>query len=269
MIAIDRQGLITVWNVGAQRLFGHSEQEMLGHNLETIFTSDDRQAARFTTEMRLALRDGRAGDDRWHVRRDGSLFWGSGLMMPLAVPGTGFVKIVRDRTRERLAEERLRDSEKRFRTLVEGMPQLVWRSCNQGKWTWASPQWCDFTGQTQEESRDHGWLDAVHPDDRAATVQAWREALPTGLLDVEFRVRHAVDHDWVWHHTRSLPVRDAKGGVVEWLGTTTDIRMLKELQQRQQALLGQVRQHAEDLENEVDSAARQKPSCSTRRSTTT
>ncbi|MGI4793792.1 MAG: putative bifunctional diguanylate cyclase/phosphodiesterase [Janthinobacterium lividum] len=251
VIATDGQGLVTVWNVGAQRLLGHSEQEMLGHNLEAIFTPEDRQDARLAAEMRLALRDGRAGDDRWHVRRDGSLFWGSGLMMPLVVPGAGFVKIIRDRTQERLARERLRDSEKRFRVLVEGMPQLVWRSCSRGDWTWASPQWLDYTGQTQEQSHGRGWLEAVHPDDHAATLQAWEDATANGLLDVEFRVRHTVNRGWIWHRTRSLPVHNGAGGIVEWLGTTTDVQALKELQQHQQTMLGQMQLHAQELEIEI------------------
>ncbi len=251
VIATDAGGRVNVWNVGAERLLGHAEHEIVGHALDVIFTPEDRAAGRLGREMRRARDEGRAEDERWHLRRDGSRFWGAGLMMPLAAPGAGFVKIVRDRTRERLDGERLRDAERQSRTLIEGVPHLLWRSCNRGNWTWASPQWCGYTGQSQEDSHGLGWLRVVHPDDQAHAVRAWDEAQPNGALDVEFRVWHAAAAHWVWHHTRSLPVREADGGIAEWLGTTTDIQSLKELQGRQETLLAEARHHARALEAEI------------------
>lgn len=55
---------------------------------------------------------------------------------------------------------------------MEGIPQLVWRSCDKGLWSWASPQWLEFTGQIQEESQGLGWLAVIHPDDYEATELA-------------------------------------------------------------------------------------------------
>jgi len=120
----------------------------------------------------------------------------------------------------------------RFRSLAEGIPALVWRASAEGRWTWASPQWLDFTGQTQEGSRGLGWLDAVHPEDRPAAAAAWQVARARDGLDVEFRVRRARDDAYLWHRTRSSPVRDGRGRVVEWLGNTTDIQDLKQLQEQ-------------------------------------
>src|SRR5205085_10391391 len=68
---------------------------------------------------------------------------------------------------QRLAMDALQQSELRFRTLVEGMPQLVWRAVGGGQWTWSSPQWSAFTGLGDTDSRGIGWLEAFHPDDRA------------------------------------------------------------------------------------------------------
>ena len=150
------------------------------------------------------------------------------------------------RLRDRIAE-----AERQLRTMVEGVPQLLWRSSNMGHWTWSSPQWCDFTGQTQEQSHGRGWLDVVHPDDHDATMKAWVAAQPHGLLDVEFRVRRSSDGAFVWHRTRSTPVRDETGAIVEWLGTTTDVHDLKALQERQQALLDDLQRHTRELETEI------------------
>ena len=143
-----------------------------------------------------------------------------------------------------------------LRTLVEGMPQLVWRSCDMGNWTWSSPQWQVFTGQSQAESKGSGWMEAVHPDDRPAALAAWAGARSHGMLDTEFRVRKAADGSYVWHRTRSLPVVDDNGRIVEWLATTTDIQDLKLLQEHQASLLADAQRHAHDLETEVQERKR-------------
>ncbi len=143
-----------------------------------------------------------------------------------------------------------------LRTLVEGLPHLVWRSCDMGNWTWSSPQWMAFTGQTQEESLGLGWMNVVHPDDRTAAMEGWAEARPHGKLDVEFRVRRAADGVYIWHHTRSLPARSESGEIIEWLGTTSNIQDRKMLQEQQAKLLSQVQQQAEALTAEVQERRR-------------
>ena len=118
IFATDPNGAVTSWNVGAERLFGYVEGEIIGRSADVIFTPEDRVAGAPEDERRRARADGRAEDDRWHVRKDGSRFWASGLLMPLEGSAAGFVKIVRDRTERHRAEERLRESEERFRLLA-------------------------------------------------------------------------------------------------------------------------------------------------------
>ena len=144
-----------------------------------------------------------------------------------------------------------RHTEHQLRTLIEGVPHLIWRSCNHGLWTWASPQWMAYTGQSQEDSHGHGWLGAVHPDDHERTLAAWKAALPHGKLEIEFRLRRVPDEAWIWHRTASLPLRDESGGIVEWLGSTTDIQDYKDLQAQQEVLLATAERHASDLEEEI------------------
>ncbi len=151
----------------------------------------------------------------------------------------------------RFAPGAVEQTEHQHRTLVEGVPHLIWRSCDLGLWTWASPQWLTYTGQSQDESHGRGWLDVVHPQDHAHTLAAWAAAIGKGELDVEFRVRRAADGRWVWHHTTSLPLRDETGRIIEWLGSTTDIQPYKDLQLRQAELLDKAERHAQELEAEV------------------
>jgi PAS domain S-box-containing protein len=163
IFTFDLDGRITGWNRGAREVLGWEEAEVIGQSAALIFLPEDRVAGAPEAEMRTALSTGQAADERWHVKRDGSVFWASGQLTPLRDgKGHGFLKILRDQTEQRLTAERLRTSEERFRTLAEGIPQLVWRSRSNGERTWGSPQWIAYSGLSLEQSVGFGWLDAVH-----------------------------------------------------------------------------------------------------------
>ena len=141
----------------------------------------------------------------------------------------------------------LHDEEARVRTLMDGIPQLVWRAVDHGRWTWAGQQWIDFTGQDQDDTHGLGWLEPVHPDDRAPTLRAWAGAEAAQKLDVEHRLRFAKDGAYRWHHTRAAPVRDAEGHIVEWLGTSTDIDELRRLKDGQSVLVAELQHRTRNL----------------------
>ncbi len=101
IVSTDLERNVSTWNSGAELLLGHSEAEIVGHPLDAIFVPEDRAAGVPAEEARTALKDGRAGDDRMHLRKDGSRFFASGAMMPMRDHGgraLGFVKILRDQT---------------------------------------------------------------------------------------------------------------------------------------------------------------------------
>jgi PAS domain S-box-containing protein len=105
----DLEGRVTSWNAGAQNVLGFEEHEILRQDARVLWTAEDRAAGAPEAEMRSAQQEGRAEDERWHVRKDGSLFFAHGLMMPLKGSehgARGFLKILRDRTERRRAEER-------------------------------------------------------------------------------------------------------------------------------------------------------------------
>lgn len=158
-------------------------------------------------------------------------------------------------TERRRSASALRESEERLRLLVEGIPQLVWRSADEGRWTWSSVQWQSLTGQSLDASLDRGWLDVVHPDDQDAVRRAWQEVATTDGIDVAFRVRRVSDGAYLWHHTRSMPVRDETGRTVEWLGTTTDVQQRMEMQERQTVLVDELQHRTRNLIGIVRSVA--------------
>ena len=95
------------WNVGATHLLGWNEAAAIGMDARQMFTPEDRARGVPEAERSRAVAEGRSDDDRWHLRHDGSRFWASGVMLPLrGAPEPGFVKILRDRTEQREAEDR-------------------------------------------------------------------------------------------------------------------------------------------------------------------
>ena len=122
VVVTDLDGVVTDWNAGAQTLFGWARDEILAASADRTFTTRDRAAGYPRAEMRTALTGGRAADERWYLRKDGSEFWASGELMPLRSEDgahQGYVKILRDRTGPREAGERLRETQDRFKTLLD------------------------------------------------------------------------------------------------------------------------------------------------------
>ncbi|HEU4830022.1 MAG TPA: response regulator [Gemmatimonadales bacterium] len=105
----DREGLVQEWNAGAERLHGFTAEEIRGRSCDILFVAEDREAGIPELERALALRSGRAENERWHVRKDGTRFWGAGQMLAMHGPDgghVGFGKIMRDFTRRRELEAR-------------------------------------------------------------------------------------------------------------------------------------------------------------------
>jgi PAS domain S-box-containing protein len=110
IFSTDPQRRIDYWSAGAERVFQYQERQILGISADILFTPEDRRKGAPDQEMETALQCGRAEDERWHMRFDGSRFFASGVMSPLrAEDGTllGFVKIARDLTERQIAQERL------------------------------------------------------------------------------------------------------------------------------------------------------------------
>ena len=109
IITMTMDGCVTGWNAGARKIMGYTEAEILGRSGDIVFTFEDRAGGRFAAELRRAIETGRANNERWHLRRDGTRFWASGVMMPLLDADghlQGFLNILRDRTEARAEMER-------------------------------------------------------------------------------------------------------------------------------------------------------------------
>jgi PAS domain S-box-containing protein len=158
-----------------------------------------------------------------------------------------------DITERKETEQALAEALTRYRFLADAMPQMIWTSLPDGQLDYVNHRWLETTGMTEAASFSReGWLEAVHPDDRAPTHRQWREAINDSTpFQHECRFRCGKDAAWRWHLVRALPRRDDRAVLVQWVGSATDIdeqrRAYAELAQARERL----RSHADELETKV------------------
>ena len=145
IITIDPGGLVTSWNPGATNLLGWDEAEALGMDGRLLFTPEDRERHAAEAETETALAEGRAADERWHMRKDGSRFRASGVMTPLrGGPEPGFLKVMRDVTAQRTAEAAASEGEARLRLITDHVPVQIGYLDREQRYRFANRPFADF-----------------------------------------------------------------------------------------------------------------------------
>jgi PAS domain S-box-containing protein len=134
------------------------------------------------------------------------------------------VNILENEVRERIgAEKAVRQGEERYRSLTVATTQVVWTTDAQGQVIADMPSWRTFTGQSEEEIKGWGWINALHPEDRDRTAKIWTQSVQKkNLYQTEYRIRR---HDGIYLYmsVRGVPVIEPDGSIREWVGTCTDI----------------------------------------------
>ena len=243
------EGIVTSWNPAAERLFGYSAAEAVGRPI-SMLAAPDRE-----NEMPAILERIRRGEKVEHFetvrrRKDGSQIDVALTVSPIRdrrAQIVGASKIARDITARRRAAQALQESEERFRTLANAVPDIVWTAAPDGSITFANERWLAFCGITPEQNA-RGWPDLVlHPEDRERCLERWSRALREGTeYEIEVRNRR-YDGEYRWFLTRALPIRDAAGQITAWFGSTTDIHDRKQGEERQRMLTAELSHRVKNL----------------------
>lgn len=245
LIATDGDGRVTLWNQAATDVFGWSAERMLGRSVADIFLPDDRAAGRVEEEMVTAMREGRAADNRWLLRADGTTFFARGELVPLRDASgfqIGFLKILRDRTDEEISRLELAASRERLQFALDASALI-------GTWDWLLPQDLIYADARfanlygVDETRAAGglpieaYLHGIHRDDQARVGAAIEATLASGgEFAAEYRTVRA-DGAVRWVHARGRCFLNDAGRPVRFPGAVVDITHDKLRERRQDALL--------------------------------
>jgi PAS domain S-box-containing protein len=244
IVAVTATGDITLWNPAAERLFGWTEDEVLGKPIP--FIPEDKLQEHRQMRARDLAGEGFTGHEVRRRRKDGTMVDISVSTAPMRdASGTviGIMSVYVDITERRVSEVALRDSEMRYRFLAESIPQMVWTADASGNLNYITGQVASYFGASREAILGSGWLSFVHSADRDTVIDRWSHSMRTGeTYESEFRLRRN-DDQWRWHLVRALPLLRSDGQIASWFGTCTDI----EDQKRTEEALRKANQELEEF----------------------
>ncbi len=238
-ITFDRDARVIGWSRGAEHILGHSEQQAMQLTTSDIFTREDVALGEDVKELVKARDEGRAEDERWHVRRDQTRFWGSGVMSSLRDEAgnlLGYSKVLRDHTARRLAEQRVRESEARLRLFTENVHDYALIPVDpNGKISGWNPGAERIFGYVEDELLGEDVACFFTPEDAANGVsdRDLQRALDNG---------RAEDERWMvrkngrrfWSRWVTTPMRDDQGklcGFAKVLHDETDRKLAADLRE--------------------------------------
>ena len=232
---VDLNGDCTFINKAGARLLGYCPEDLIGRNMHALSHHHRLDGSPYPAEkcpIYQAFRTGKScrRDDEVFWRRDGSSFPVEYSSAPIIVGGEiqGAGVTFTDVTKRKKAEDDLRHSEERFRSLIEATSQIVWTNTAQGEMRGDQPDWGRYTGQRYAEYQGYGWAEAVHPDDREHSVAEWMKAVESrSIYHIEMRVRRR-DGAYRQFLVRGVPVLETDGSIREWVGVHIDITERKE-----------------------------------------
>ena len=227
----DVDGGIVEWSSGAEKIIGYTEAEALQMNGRVIFTPDDRARRMPEAEMETAARNGQANDERWHLRKDGTLFFAVGRLVGLRDDDgrlVGYAKIIRDATPHKTLEQALRTSDAQFRATFAQAPIGMVLTDMAGRIQQVNAAFCRMTRFEDRELEARELTTLTAPEDRALARELLEEMI-IGRREhtvLEKRLLRA-DGTVVWVQNSAAILRDAESRPICIIDLVQDISTLK------------------------------------------
>lgn len=243
MAQVGLDGRFLDVNERLSAILGYPREELLALRFQDLTHPDDLADDVGRVEALLAGKGERFAMEKRYHRKDGTPVWAMltvALLRDAAGRPERFVSVVEDISARRAAEAALRESEARFRTLMDAAPVMVWVTDAAGRCSFLNRRWYELTGQAEAEALGEGWLEATDPAERAATVAAVRTALGRQeAFRLEYRLRLR-DGSLLWVINAGEPRHGAAGEFLGHVGAVFDIADRKEAEERQMLLAREV-----------------------------
>ena len=210
LFALDASGVVTLSEGKGLEAFGVKAGELVGQSIFDLY----HDSPGLHSSARRAL----AGEAVTFITEANDQFFEIHLIPLLSRSGkvagvNGVTYNITDRRR----------TERELRLVIDTIPAMAWSTLPNGANDYCSKGWLEYTGMASGGELDYGWLDAFHPEDRAAHLAKWRAATETGeLFESVARIRGS-DGEYRWFLTQGVPLRDESGKIVRWYGTNVDI----------------------------------------------
>jgi PAS domain S-box-containing protein len=217
---LDPEGRIATWNPGAQRLKGYTESEVIGRHYSMFFTEEAIRAGKPQQELERAKLEGRYEEEGWRVRKIGPQFWANVVLTPIYQQGVlrGYVKVTRDLSERKAAEDALRQSEQWLLTTLRSIGDAVIATDAAGDVKFINPVAQSLTGWTEDEAKGTP-LDKmfviINQETRAPVTSPFYKVISTGgviglanhtVLIARDGTEHAIADS-------AAPILDQKGGI--------------------------------------------------------
>lgn len=234
ILSLDLHGRILRWNEGARRIFGWSEEEVVGIHWEMLFTPEDRATNKPREAMDAALGLGTAHHDRWHIRKSGERFWANGEISPIRNEDgspAGLVKVLRDQTEQHLSQQALQDAEARLRRAQEAGKVGVFSLDIETNVLTPTPEFCKIYGLSDADAVEISAIEAlVLDEDKEIGSNGRTRSTGQSPLNVEYRIRRADNGQKRVIARRGEFEFDSSGKPVRFVGVVQDVTDRRKMQ---------------------------------------
>ncbi len=230
----NAQGMMEGEQPGWAQFTGQTTEEYQGYGWVRAVHPDDAQPT--IEAWNVAVAEKRLFEFEHRVRRHDGAWRSCSIRAVPAIGGDGeireWVGVHNDITERKQAEEALRESAKRLRFMAESMPQKIFTAKPNGDIDYFNRQWLEFTGLSFEQIRDWGWLQFIHPEDVEENIRRWQHSIDTRE---PFYMEHRflrIDGEYRWHVSRAVPMLDAEGKTLMWIGSNTEIEEIRQAREK-------------------------------------